>query len=83
MSMTTDSGRGALMPSHARLQLWSMGGGVNLWRAAPALYYRMVEEVVRRSVAAHGPPTRRDFDDKLVRGDMAGQHSLAFTRNKG
>ena len=46
-----------------------MGGGVNLWHVAPALYYRMVEEVVRRSVAAHGPPTRRDFDQKLVRAN--------------
>ena len=39
---------------------------MNLWRLAPALYYRMVQEVVRRSVAAHGPPTQRDFDAKLV-----------------
>ncbi len=43
-----------------------MGRGSTVWRAAPGLYYRMVEEVIRRSVAAHGPPLQTDFDEKLV-----------------
>ena len=35
-----------------------MGGSVNLWRLAPALYYRMVQEVVRRSVGRPTDPQR-------------------------
>ena len=35
------------------VQLQSMGKGVNLWRVAPALYYRMVLEVVRRCGKFH------------------------------
>ena len=52
-----------LMP----LQLWSLGHGTTLWRTAPGLYYRMVGELIHRSIAAHGPPIKSDFDVKLVR----------------
>jgi len=52
---------------HVRVQLWSLGRGATLWRAAPGLFYCMVGEVKRRSIAAHGPPQRSEFDDKLVR----------------
>ena len=52
------------------LQLWSLGHGTTLWRAAPGLYYRMVGELINRSIAAHGPPIKSDFDVKLV-GDCS------------
>ena len=49
------------------VQLWAVGRGSTLWRTAPGLYYRMVSEVIRRATTVHGPPTRSDFDVKLVR----------------
>ena len=50
------------------LQIWAMGRGTTVWRIAPGLYYRMVDEVISRARAAHGPPLLSDFDTKLVRG---------------
>ena len=49
------------------MQLWTMGRGTAVWRIAPDLYYRMISEVIRRAVAAHGLPPHADFDAKLVR----------------
>ena len=59
-------------------QLWGMGRGTTVWRAAPGLYYRMVEEVIRRSVAAHGPALQTDFDTKLVRSPGHGPAMLSW-----
>ena len=52
------------------MQLWSLGRGATLWNAAPGLFYRMVGEVKLRSIAAHGPPQRSEFDAKLVRNAL-------------
>ena len=67
------------------MQLWSLGRGATLWNAAPTLFYGMVGEVKLRSIAAHGPPQRSEFDAKLVRNGSLKQcvHTVSGSVRRG
>ena len=67
---SVNMGQPEMIVSSCHVQLWAMGRGSTLWRSAPGLLFRLIEEVICRAVAVHGPPALTDFDAKLVRADL-------------
>ncbi len=49
-----------------RAQIWALTDGAVLWRVSPPLFYAMVNEVWKRTVARHGAVPADDADVRLV-----------------